>query len=364
MGAGAASDEEQEANGYAGRAQFSDRLHADAYRWLHTSAVSPLHAGEYLGETVNFKTAKASYRAKRMATSKDEQLIFTGTHEAIVDPETWEKAQQMLKQRAQPHAAPGSSRWCGKVICARCGAPMYMVHEKVKLRNGNDALKEYFICSTHRKAMDKTASPCFANTFTAKALRALLTDIIRAVIRYALENEDDFLQRLRSCAVQPSDDVKPVKKRIAALERRVGELNRLLKKLYEDYALDRIPESRYDALSAEYEAELSRDEEAVAQEEQQLEQILSTQDNAERFLKLARRFRDCVEFTDEQLSLFTDRVIVHETVKDADGERSRNIEVILNFIGAFHIPDKPVELTPEEVKHEEALKKRLAKGGG
>lgn len=137
-----------------------------------------------------------------------------------------------------------------------------------------------------------------------------------------------------------------------------AELNRLLKKLYEDYALERIPESRYDALSAEYEAELSSTEEATASENQQLEQLIATQDNAECFLELARRFRDCEEFTDEQLSLFTDRVIVHETIKDEDGERSRRIEILLNFIGAFHIPAEPVELTPEEMKREEALKKQ------
>jgi F0F1-type ATP synthase epsilon subunit len=58
------------------------------------------------------------------------------------------------------------------------------------------------------------------------------------------------------------------------------------------------------------------------------------------------------------VSLFTDRVIVHETVKDEDGERNRRIEILLSFIGVFHIPDEPVELTPEEMKREEALKKR------
>lgn len=73
---------------------------------------------------------------------------------------------------------------------------------------------------------------------------------------------------------------------------------------------------------------------------------------------MARRFRDCTEFTDEQLSLFTDRVIVRETVKDADGERSRRIEILLSFIGEFHIPAEPVELTLEKMKREEALKKR------
>lgn len=235
---------------------------------------------------------------------------------------------------------------------------MYPLHQKVKLRNGNDSPSEFFICSTHRNALDKAASPCSANTFSAKALRALLTDTIRTVSRYAVENEDDFLRRLHSGAAQPSDDIQPVKKRIAALERRAGELNRLLKKLYEDYALDRIRESRYDALSVEYEAELSRTEEAIASEKQRLEQLAAAQDNAESFLELARKFRDYAEFTDEQLLLFTDRVLVHGTVKDEDGERSRRIEIFLNFIGTFHIPAEPAELTPEEIRREEALKKR------
>lgn len=51
-------------------------------------------------------------------------------------------------------------------------------------------------------------------------------------------------------------------------------------------------------------------------------------------------------------------MIVHETVKDADGERSHRIEILLSFIGTFHILDESVELPPEERKRKEALKKR------
>ena len=49
---------------------------------------------------------------------------------------------------------------------------------------------------------------------------------------------------------------------------------------------------------------------------------------------------------------------IRDRVKDADGERSRSIEVILNFIGAFRIPAEPVALTSEEIRREEMLKKR------
>lgn len=55
---------------------------------------------------------------------------------------------------------------------------------------------------------------------------------------------------------------------------------------------------------------------------------------------------------------YTTKVIVHETVKDEDGERSREIEVYLNFIGKFDVPMQLVELSPEEQKRQAALKKR------
>ncbi|MFQ9446922.1 MAG: DUF4368 domain-containing protein [Christensenellales bacterium] len=49
-------------------------------------------------------------------------------------------------------------------------------------------------------------------------------------------------------------------------------------------------------------------------------------------MALVERYRDCTEYSDEVLRQFVEKVIVHETVKDEDGERSREIEVYLNFI--------------------------------
>ena len=138
----------------------------------------------------------------------------------------------------------------------------------------------------------------------------------------------------------------------------MAELDRLLKKLYENYALEKIPEERFDALSAEYESEQTQLEKAVLDEQRQLDEIQSGEDKIERFMALVERYRDCTEYSDEVLRQFVEKVIVHETVKDEDGERSREIEVYLNFIGKFDVPVQPVELSPEEQKRQEALKKR------
>lgn len=347
---------------FAARGQ-NNRCHArkkdtGPYDWTRSSVTLLLQTREYLGDTVNFKTAKASYKSKRMFTPEAEQLVFAGTHEAIIDQETWDKAQQTLQRRTRTPSTPIVSPWKGKVFCARCGAPMYALHQRVKRCDGSEALSESFVCSTHRNTIDKRNSPCSANTFSEKVLRALLTDTIRTISRYAMENEEEFLARLQNGGLQKSDESRNAKKRISTLERRAGELNRLLKKLYEDYALDRITENRFDALSAEYEAELARTEALIAEEKQLLAQRTSTKDNAERFMMLVRRFRDRTDYTDEQLLLFTDRVIVHETKRDADGERSRRIDIRLSFIGDFHIPAESCALSEEDMKREAELKKR------
>ena len=43
-----------------------------------------------MGHTVNFRSSKKSYRDKRVKNDPSDWLIFENTHEAIVDPETWQ----------------------------------------------------------------------------------------------------------------------------------------------------------------------------------------------------------------------------------------------------------------------------------
>ena len=44
----------------------------------------------------------------------------------------------------------------------------------------------------------------------------------------------------------------------------------------------------------------------------------------EQFMALTAKYRDCTEYSDEVLRQFVEKVVVHETQRDADGERSRD----------------------------------------
>ena len=123
------------------------------YEWSRGSVMSLLNAREYLGETVNFKTSKDSYKGKRRETAEDQRVTFVGTHEAIIDPATWDKAHETLNRRKVSRPAPITSPWKDKLYCAECGAPMHCVYQTTKLKNGT---KQYdsFSCSTHNNAMN------------------------------------------------------------------------------------------------------------------------------------------------------------------------------------------------------------------
>lgn len=349
---------------YFRRSDMGNRYHARRpetgdYDWHRGTVIGILNKREYLGMTVNFKTCTPSYKAKQIQNPIEKQVVFENTHEAIVDRQAWEKAHEAFEKPKRAKAENADSNFKDFVFCARCGAPTSNLHHAQRLKTGTICYYDFFICSTYRKSEHLEERKCVQNAFSAKALRPLLKETIQTVSRYALTNQEEFLARLQQemLAEQP-EQTKQLKKGIAAKNKRVAELDRLLKKLYENYALEKIPEERFDALSAEYESEQTQLEKAVLDEQRQLDEIQSGEDKIERFMALVERYRDCTEYSDEVLRQFVEKVIVHETVKDEDGERSREIEVYLNFIGKFDVPVQSVELSPEEQKRQEALKKR------
>lgn len=74
----------------------------------------------------------------------------------------------------------------------------------------------------------------------------------------------------------------------------------LIKRLYESYVLEKLPEKRYEALSAEYEHEQAELEEAIAQDQAKLDAYQADSTNVEAFIQLAKKYRDVPELTPEQ----------------------------------------------------------------
>lgn len=71
--------------------------------------------------------------------------------------------------------------------------------------------------------------------------------------------------------------------------KRVTELDTIIKKLYESFAIGRISEERFDALLAEYEAGLKSLSLSVQADEERLSSFAADTARVEQFMELAKK---------------------------------------------------------------------------
>lgn len=325
------------------------------YSWDGFVVGSILSKPEYMGDTVNFRTYKESYKdKKRIPKAKEDWLIFENTHEAIVDRETWELAQKLRKTPKRIDTFGVANPLTGLLYCADCGEKMYNHRTKGNVEKGVYPT-DFFDCSTYTLANQRYSKACKGHYITTKALRELILETIRTAAAYAIDNKDAFLEKVRAASqIRQEETAKNAKRKLNKDRKRRDELDGIIKKLYESFAVGRISEERFDSLLAEYEEEQKELAEAVKQAETHLASFEEDTVRAEQFLELANRYTDFSELTTPMINEFIDKIIVHAPER-VDGERVQEVEIYLSFIGRFEI--LAPELTPEEIKRQAQLKR-------
>ena len=127
-----------------------------------------------------------------------------------------------------------------------------MYNHRIRRTGANG--KIYFIdgynCSTYKMTMEHERNECCSHQISTKALRQLLLEAIRTVSVYAIQNEAEFVRKVREASsIQQEASAKELRRKVQRAKKRCKELDRLLKKLYESYVLEDLPEKRYKALS-------------------------------------------------------------------------------------------------------------------
>ena len=333
----------------------SKEEYPNPYNWSGFIVSKILEKPEYMGDTVNFRSHKASYKDKSSVPNpKDEWLIFKDTHEPIVDRETWELAQKLRKTPKRIDTIGVANPFTGLLYCADCGEKMYNHRSRGNAEKGNYP-SDFFDCSSYTLAKQKHTSACRGHYITTKNLRTLVLDTIRTVSAYAISDQEAFLEKVRSASqIRQKEAAKDAKRQLNKNRKRIDELDTIIKKLYESFAVGRISEERFDGLLKDYEAEQKELTASVTEAEEQLSSYEEDTDRAEQFLVLARKYTDFSELTTQMINEFIEKIIVHAPEK-VDGDRVQEIEIYLNFIGRFELPAP--ELTPEEEKRQEQLKR-------
>ena len=158
-------------------------------------------------------------------------------------------------------------------------------------------------------------------------------------------------------------DFTEQKKRMTVCEKRIGELEMLIAKIYEDNALGKLSDKRYTVLYNQYEGEQEQLQSELDGYKTEQAQYENDRKSAARFLKLVERYSNAEEMSTVMLNEFVEKIIVHERDRKGSADTTQKIEIYFNFIGAY-IPPTMAEKEPtpeelEEMRKKEARKDRL-----
>lgn len=323
---------------------------ADPYKWATATLIQILKKEEYMGWKILNKTGTDSYKSKKRKATPESRLVFKDAHPQIIDEETWNIVQRLRGTKRRVYKLDGETNpLTGILYCADCGAKMY--HKRGNTGRPDQPHHEY-VCSSYRHY----SKSCTCHYIRVSVVESLILDAIRRVSQYALENETAFVQRVRESAeLQQETAVKESRKRLTKAKRRREEISRLVKKLYESYAIGKIPENHFTELLTGYDAEQKDLDTEIEKLQAEIDRYNTDSVRADRFLELVKRHTEFSELTPTLLNEFVEKVLVHEAVK-IEGKRTMQVDIYLNFIGKFDLPEQEAE--QEETPPQKRRKKR------
>ena len=312
-------------------------------KWGSSTITHILSNPSYLGHTCNFKTRKHFKDKKSHYVDQDQWTIIENTHEAIIDQETYDNVQRLRSNiRRYPDGWGEAHPLGGLLYCADCGSVMY-VH---RVNNGKRIPQ--FTCSAYTKVPCGTLCPTQHRVDASTVMT-----LVREIIQFSKEDEEEFVRLVRETVEsQQSGDMQEQKSRLLVCRKRADEIDLLLCRIYEDYALGKLTEKRYRTMESQY----TKEQEALEQEMEGLKKLTDAYDgglqSADKFIALVKRYQNFEEMTNTMLNEFVYKIFVHERDQKGRPDSPQTIEIYFNFIGKFEMPHEEPQPTPEEIEQE------------
>lgn len=312
-----------------GRSIPARREEGDEYVWSATSVSQILSHPEYLGHTVNFKTYRKSYKLKKqLKHDPSEWVVFEGTHEPIIDQETYDIVQRIRNGRRRKTPMGEMPVLSGMVFCADCGAKLYQLRHR-----GWKHKQEYMVCATYRK---KGKSRCPSHLIHNVVIEDFLLKGIRDITEYVRKNEDEFVELvMKKSRAESTKRLNKAKREMNEAQSRILKLDGIIRQLYEDNLDGKISDERFKKMSESYDEEQRNLMNRVAEIKAEISSQEESTGKADSFLALVRKYTDIRELTPEIVREFVERIDIFEPQCD-NGNKVQKIRIIWNCIGEFN----------------------------
>ena len=296
------------------------------FNWTGDTIADILERPEYQGHTVNFKTYKQSYKSKKTCNNPEEKwLVFENTHEAIIDADTWARVQELRKNKRRPTRTGKTNMFSGIVRCADCGEKLYYCTSR-----NFEARQDHFVCSTSRL---KGKEVCATHFIRAVVLERGVLAHMRMTIACVANHEEQFRKAMGAKQkAEAKRELAAKRRQLTQAERRIEELDRLFKRIYEDNVGGKLSDSRFQMLSDDYEQEQKELREKLLRLNEEITEQEEQAENIDRFICKVRKYLDLNELTPTILNDMVKAVYVHAPDK-SKGYREQQIDISYDLVG-------------------------------
>ena len=308
------------------------------YHWDPKSVAGILERPEYTGCTVNFKTYSKSHKLKkRLYNVPENQRIFPNTQPAIIDEQVFVRVQELRENKRRPaKQAERQGLFSGLLYCADCGSKLHFATGK-----NMTPQQDCYRCSRYKS----NTGDCTMHFIREETLKLFVLQRIFDVTALFFDDAMAFEEAAKKQHFQEAEkEAQKRKREIAQAEKRIAELDRIFKRIYEDDISGAISHERFLKLSADYEAEQKELTEQVKAWRQAVETFEQDQADFASFAAIVRKYVGIRELTPTIVNEFVKKIIVHAPDKSS-GHRRQKIELVWNFIGEVNLPsdDQTVE---------------------
>ena len=319
------------------------------YNWESTTVALILENVAYIGVTENFKSTRLGFKSKkRIPTAKEMRTHIENAHTPIIDRELWDKVQMIRANKRRPTKNGATSIFTGLLECADCGT-------KLSLRSSKSYL--YFRCSKYKG--NSRSGVCTQHYVREDALYQLVLKQLQHFLSYLQQFERVFIrQQIDTTLAERRYELSAKQKQIEKDEKRMEELDRLFRKIYEDNVNGKLNDERFYKLSDGYEAEQEQLKHEIETLKAEVSEADTEATNVSKLIAITKKYTRIDELTPEILNTFVDKIVVHECEKK-DGKRTQDIDIYYSYVGIVDIPTDE-EMRKMEREYGKSTKRQTA----
>ena len=270
--------------------------------WNRNTVKRILQNVTYLGWVSNGNTKKINYKSKKtMIMPKEDRIIVKGMHTPIIDEETFNIVQDMIKSRTGVRTKSYDWLLKGLITCKECGKKLSLVPQKHPHKT-----TFYLRCNTY--AGNTHLGLCTPHSNNLEKVTNFVIEQIRNRCKEFL-NEEKNSKLADKSKEKIMKDKFNVKNEILILEKKVKDINKRIDKLYEDKYKGLFEDEDFTRI---YTKQIETRKDAT-ERISQLKELEQKEDSSVDIKKLVNDFVNMNEITRTMLVSLVDKIEISES---------------------------------------------------